>query len=154
MKALRRWSIRNAGWLKKCYPALEATLAHFNPLLKVIGYKRLDKPFARVGGAVRGFLFDSQSCGQCVTGGTGMTGAVDQKKEGGNLCIDLIEQVREIEGASGARIMACPMEDRIGEIVTRSDDPGGREPWRPTPKPIPLAKVDLLSLAINSHNFK
>ena len=54
MKAARLWSIRNAGWLKKCYAALEDTLALFNPLL----------------------------------------------------------------------------EDRIGEIVTRSNALGGREPWR------------------------
>ena len=29
MKAVRLWSIRNAGWLKKCYAALEGTLALF-----------------------------------------------------------------------------------------------------------------------------
>ena len=50
-----------------------------------------------------------------------------------NLCIDLIEQVREIEGVSGAHIMAYRMEDRIGEIVTRSNALGDREPWRPAP---------------------
>ena len=72
MKAVRLWSVRNAGWLKKCYAALEGTLALFNPLLKAIGYDRLDKPFAAVEGAVKGFLFDSQSCGQCTLGETGM----------------------------------------------------------------------------------
>ena len=46
MKAVRLWSVRNAGWLKKCYSALEGTLALFNPLLKAIGHERLDKPFA------------------------------------------------------------------------------------------------------------
>ena len=70
MKAVRLWSIRNAGWLKKCYSALEGTLALFNPLLKAIGHERLDKPFAAVEGAVKGFLFDSQSCGQCALGET------------------------------------------------------------------------------------
>ena len=73
MKAVRLWSIRNAGWLKKCYAALE----------------------------------------------------------GVNLHVDLIEQVREIEGVSGVHIMAYRMEDRIGEIVSRSNALGGREPWRP-----------------------
>ena len=74
-KGLPRWPnesgsslvIRNAGWLKKCYAALEGTLALFNPLLKAIGHERLDKPFAAVEGAVKG-LFDSQSCGQCTLG--------------------------------------------------------------------------------------
>ena len=64
---------------------------------------------------------------------TRLAGAEDQKQEGVNLCIDLIEQVREIEGVSGAHIMAYRMEDRIGEIVTRSNALGDREPWRPAP---------------------
>ena len=66
MKAVRLWSGRNAGCLKKCYAALEGTLAALNPLLKAIEYQRLDKPFAAAEGAVEGFLFDSQSCGQCT----------------------------------------------------------------------------------------
>ncbi|NDH42189.1 MAG: methylenetetrahydrofolate reductase, partial [Gammaproteobacteria bacterium] len=54
-----------------------------------------------------------------------LAGAEDQKQEGVDLCIDLIEQVREIEGVSGVHIMAYRMEDRIGEIVTRSNALGG-----------------------------
>jgi methylenetetrahydrofolate reductase (NADPH) len=60
-----------------------------------------------------------------------LAGAQDQKQEGVDLCIDLIEQVREIEGVSGVHIMAYRMEDRIGEIVTRSNALDGREPWHP-----------------------
>ena len=60
-----------------------------------------------------------------------LAGAKDQKQEGVDLCVDLIEQVHEIEGVSGVHIMAYRMEDRIGEIVTRSNALGGREPWRP-----------------------
>lgn len=59
MKAIRLWSVRNAGRLKKCYAVMEGTL--------------------------------------------GQTG------------------------------MAFRMEDRIGEIVTRSNALGDREPWRPAP---------------------
>ena len=62
-----------------------------------------------------------------------LAGAQDQKQEGVDLCVDLIEQVREIEGVSGVHIMAYRMEDRIGEIVTRSNALAGREPWQPTP---------------------
>ena len=60
-----------------------------------------------------------------------LAGAENQKQEGVDLCVDLIEQVREIGGVSGVHIMAYRMEDRIGEIVTRSNALGGREPWRP-----------------------
>ena len=62
-----------------------------------------------------------------------LAGAEDQKQEGVDLCVDLTEQVREIEGVSGVHIMAYRMEDRIGEIVTRSNALGDREPWRPAP---------------------
>ena len=60
-----------------------------------------------------------------------LSGAEDQKQEGVNLCIDLIEQVREIKGISGVHIMAYRMEDRIGEIVSRSNALNGRTPWQP-----------------------
>ena len=46
----------------------------------------------------------------------------------GGLYIDLIEQVREIESLNSVHIMACRLEDRIGEIVSCSNALGGREP--------------------------
>ena len=58
MKAVGLWSIRNAGWLKKCCAALKGTLALFNSILGAIGHDRLDKRLAAVEGAVKGFLFD------------------------------------------------------------------------------------------------
>jgi len=119
MKAVRLWSIRNAGWLKKCHAALEGILALFNPLLKAIGHERLDKPFAAVEGAVKGFLFDSQSCGQCTLGETGMACPMNCPKTLRN------------GPCGGVHIMAYRMEDRIGEIVTRSNALSGREPWQP-----------------------
>jgi hypothetical protein len=72
MKSVRLWSIRQSRWLNLLYEALEATLTLLNPLLKRIGYERLDKPFAAIESTVKGFLFDSQSCGQCTLGSTGM----------------------------------------------------------------------------------
>lgn len=72
MKSVRLWSVRNARWLKKVYASLEWTLALLDPLLRKIGYERLDKPFAVVEGFIKRFLFDSQSCGQCTLGETGM----------------------------------------------------------------------------------
>jgi hypothetical protein len=72
MKAVRLWSIRQSRWLNFVYEGIEATLVLLNPLLKRIGYERLDKPFAAIERTVKGFLFDSQSCGQCTLGSTGM----------------------------------------------------------------------------------
>ena len=72
MKSVRLWSILQSRWLNLLYEGLEATLTLLNPLLKRIGYERLDKPFAAIERTVKGFLFDSQSCGQCTLGSTGM----------------------------------------------------------------------------------
>jgi hypothetical protein len=43
------------------------------PLLRWIGYERLDKPFLFLEKATKGFLLDSQSCGQCIVGFTGLS---------------------------------------------------------------------------------
>ncbi|MEL0161849.1 MAG: methylenetetrahydrofolate reductase C-terminal domain-containing protein, partial [Halieaceae bacterium] len=58
--------------LKRIYDGLEWILSLLHPILRRIGYDRLDKPFAAVESVVKGFLFDSQSCGQCTLGETGM----------------------------------------------------------------------------------
>ena len=72
MKSVRLWSVRNARWLKKVYEGLEWILSLLDPILRRIGYDRLDKPFAAIEGVIKGFFFDSQSCGQCTLGETGM----------------------------------------------------------------------------------
>ncbi len=73
MYRMRSWSVRNARWLKALYHGLEATLAFMSPLLRWIGYERLDKPFLMLEKATKGFLLDSQNCGQCIVGFTGLS---------------------------------------------------------------------------------
>ena len=70
---MRSWSVRNARWLKSLYNGIESALTFASPLLKRIGYERLDKPFLIVEKVTKGFLFDSQSCGQCIVGFTGLS---------------------------------------------------------------------------------
>ncbi|MGI9271660.1 MAG: methylenetetrahydrofolate reductase C-terminal domain-containing protein [Woeseiaceae bacterium] len=70
---MRSWSVRNARWLKGLYHVLESVLSFASPLLRRIGYKRLDKPFLLLEKATKGFLLDSQSCGQCIVGSTGLS---------------------------------------------------------------------------------
>lgn len=60
-----------------------------------------------------------------------LKGADDQKEEGVRLCVDMINELREIEGVHGIHIMAFRQEHRVGEIVERSGVLGDREPWRP-----------------------
>jgi len=73
MYRMRSWSVRNARWLQKLYAALEWLLIKANPLLSRIGYDRLDLPFLRVERLTKGFLLDSQSCGQCIVAYTGLS---------------------------------------------------------------------------------
>jgi hypothetical protein len=73
MRAVRYWSVDNAGLLEKVYKAVEWVLVALHPLWKKIGYVRLEKPVAFVEEAIKGFLFDCQMCGQCALSSTGMS---------------------------------------------------------------------------------
>ncbi|WP_168013123.1 methylenetetrahydrofolate reductase [Halomonas salinarum] len=61
-----------------------------------------------------------------------LEGAKDQKAEGRNICIELIQQLREIEGVSGVHVMAHRQESSVAGIIERSGVLGGREPWAPS----------------------
>lgn len=73
MYLMRSWSVRNARWLKAVYAGIEWLLLKADPLLAKIGYERLDRPFVRVEKITKGLLLDSQSCGQCIVGFTGLS---------------------------------------------------------------------------------
>jgi len=60
-----------------------------------------------------------------------LAGAQDQAKAGRDLCVELIQQAREIKGVSGVHLMAYKMEDTVAEIVQRSGVLAGRTPWYP-----------------------
>ena len=60
-----------------------------------------------------------------------LKGAKDQAQEGVNICVEILQRVREIEGVSGAHIMAHRQEQRIPEIVEKSGVLDGRVPWHP-----------------------
>ncbi|MBC7314124.1 MAG: methylenetetrahydrofolate reductase [Rhizobium sp.] len=59
-----------------------------------------------------------------------LEGAEDQKREGKQLCIDIINEVKEIEGISGMHVMAYRQEEYVAEIVHESGVLKGRKPWR------------------------
>ncbi len=58
-----------------------------------------------------------------------LEGAQDQKKEGKQLCIDIINEVKEIAGVSGIHVMAYRQEEYVAEIVSESGVLRGRKPW-------------------------
>jgi 5,10-methylenetetrahydrofolate reductase len=51
-----------------------------------------------------------------------------QREEGKRVCIELIEQIREISGVSGIHLMAYRQEEAVAEIIERSDVLRGRRP--------------------------
>ncbi len=54
--------------------------------------------------------------------------ASTQREEGKRLCIELIQQIREIEGVAGIHLMAYRQEEAVAEIIERSDVLRGRRP--------------------------
>ncbi len=73
MYPVRLWSVRHAYGLERFYDLFERALVASAPLLKKIGWQRLEKPFAFAERNVKGFLFDCQMCGRCVLSSTGMS---------------------------------------------------------------------------------
>ena len=73
MYAVRQWSVRHARGLNAFYNGFESTLVALNPLWKLIGYERLERPVAAVERTVKGLLFDCRMCGQCILSSTGMS---------------------------------------------------------------------------------
>lgn len=73
MYSMRRWSAKHSNTLHQLYSGVEHALLKAAPLLEKVGYSRLEKPFMAFEKVTKGFLFDSQSCGQCTLGSTGMS---------------------------------------------------------------------------------
>ncbi|MFI4891135.1 MAG: methylenetetrahydrofolate reductase, partial [Steroidobacterales bacterium] len=62
---------------------------------------------------------------------TRLAGAKDQTAEGRTICVELIQEIREIRGISGVHIMAYRQEESVSEIVERAGILQGRRPWYP-----------------------
>ncbi len=59
-----------------------------------------------------------------------MEGAKNQRAEGKRICIEIIQQLREMPGVAGVHLMAYKQEESIAEIVHESGVLAGRTPWR------------------------
>ena len=60
-----------------------------------------------------------------------LQGAENQKEEGVQICIDMINELQSIEGVHGVHIMAYKQEHRVAEIVEKTNVLHGRELWEP-----------------------
>lgn len=73
MYAIRLWSIRHAGFWEAFYRRFEWAYVAAAPLLRRVGYERLEAPVAAAERNVKGFLFDCRMCGRCILSSTGMS---------------------------------------------------------------------------------
>jgi 5,10-methylenetetrahydrofolate reductase len=60
-----------------------------------------------------------------------LEGAQNQKQEGKKLCIELIQEIRDIEGVAGVHVMAYRQEEYVSEIIADSGIMKNRQPRRP-----------------------
>ena len=61
-----------------------------------------------------------------------IAGAQDQAREGKQVCIDILNEVREIKGVAGVHVMAYRQEETVADIIQSSGVLAGRVPWYPT----------------------
>ena len=71
MRRLRLFSARHAGAMDRLYQTFERWLLRADPLLRRIGYDRLERPVAALERGIKGSLFDCRMCGQCILSSTG-----------------------------------------------------------------------------------
>ncbi len=69
-----------------------------------------------------------------------LDGAERPKLEGRRLCMELIQQIREIEGVAGVHVMAYRQEEAIAEIIDASAVLAGRTPCSPAGMPSQLLR--------------
>ncbi len=60
-----------------------------------------------------------------------LAGASDAAREGLQICIDLVQEVRTLPGVSGIHLMAYKQEHTVPEIIERAGVLGERIPWYP-----------------------
>ena len=51
------------------------------------------------------------------------------KEEGVEICVEMIQRIREINGVHGVYVMAYRQEERVPDIINVSGVLDGRSPW-------------------------
>ncbi len=119
MYAVRLWSVRHAGLLAGVYAGFERLLRLADPLLRRIGYDRLEAPVATVERGVKGFLFDCRMCGQCVLGSTGLSCPMNCPKNLRNGPCGGVRPDGDVRGPAGDAL-------RLGRGLAGQPADGGR----------------------------
>ena len=88
-----------------------------------------------------------RACTFPTTSSSASRGPSNQKREGKQLCIELIQQIREIEGVAGIHVMAYRQEELVSEIITDSGVMRNRQPRRPTKERLAIMTDTVISSA-------
>ncbi len=75
-----------------------------------------------------------------------LEGAEDQKREGRNICIEIMQQVKDMAGVAGVHVMAYRQEELVADIVERSGVLKGRKPWKREPLPGDQAVIEAAAI--------
>jgi methylenetetrahydrofolate reductase (NADPH) len=60
-----------------------------------------------------------------------LEGAENPKAEGQQICVEMMQQLKEIDGVAGVHVMAFRQESFVKEMVLKSGVLGDRTPWMP-----------------------
>ncbi|HEX3500472.1 MAG TPA: methylenetetrahydrofolate reductase [Stellaceae bacterium] len=60
-----------------------------------------------------------------------LAGAAKPRAEGRKLCVELIQELRDIKGVNGVHVMAYRQEEAVAEVIESSGVLAGRVPWYP-----------------------
>ena len=81
MYALRRWSVRHAGGLRRVYDAIARRAPALAPWVRALGARRSEVVVGPIERLAKETLFDCRMCGQCVLSSTGMACPMNCAKE-------------------------------------------------------------------------
>ena len=122
-------------------PAFERLLRRGDPLLRRIGYERLEAPVAAVERGVKGLLFDCRMCGQCALGSTGLSCPMNCPKNLRNGPCGGVRPDGMCEVLPAMRCVWVEAWQGSRRLRGRRRDHGGAEAGRPPPVgPLGLAR--------------
>ena len=62
-----------------------------------------------------------------------LEGAENQKQEGKRICIEIMQQIKDMPGIAGVHVMAYRQEELVADVVHESGVLKGRSPWQKEP---------------------
>lgn len=118
MLVMRRWSVRHAGALERLYRLWSSLLSALRPLLRALGYARVEKALLPLERNLKGLMFDCRMCGHCLLSVNGMAcpmvcpkavrnGPCGGVRPDGGCEVDAAMQCVWVEGWRGTRRMSA-----------------------------------------------